>query len=110
MSSPIERVLVTLDAVSENRTAIDTAVRVAARTGMPLHGLFVEDQDLLRLADLPFARQVTIGKGAEPLRARPLRFSCERRRSGRGRSWSARQSGTGSHARSKSSGARASFG
>ena len=96
MSGPIERVVVTLDAASENRTAIDTAVRVAARTGMPLHGLFVEDQDLLRLADLPFARQVTIGRGAEPLSARTLRFSCGRRRSGRGRSWSARQSGTGS--------------
>ena len=39
MSGPIERVVVTLDAASENRTAIDTAVRLAARTGMPLHGV-----------------------------------------------------------------------
>ena len=84
MSGPIERVVVTLDAASENQTAIDTAVRVAARTGMPLHGLFVEDQDLFRLADLPFARQVTIGRGAEPLSAEnialQLRVEAERAR------------------------------
>ena len=67
MSGPIERVVVTLDAASEYRTAIDTAVRLAARTGAPLHGLFVEDPDLLYLAALPFARQVTIGRGAEKL-------------------------------------------
>jgi hypothetical protein len=67
MSGPIERVVVTLDAGSENRAAIETAVRLAARTGMPLHGAFVEDEDLLRLAGLPFARQVTIGRGIERL-------------------------------------------
>jgi nucleotide-binding universal stress UspA family protein len=67
MSGPIERVVVTLDAGSENRAAIETAVRLAARTGMPLHGAFVEDEDLLRLAGLPFARQVTIGRGIETL-------------------------------------------
>jgi hypothetical protein len=67
MSGPIERVGVTLDAGSENRAAIETAVRLAARTGMPLHGAFVEDEDLLRLAGLPFARQVTIGRGIETL-------------------------------------------
>ena len=84
MSGPIERLVVTLDAASENRTAIDTAVRLAERTGVPLHGLFVEDQDLLRLAGLPFARQVTIGGGAEPLShdtvALQLRAAAERTR------------------------------
>ena len=67
MTGQIERVVVMLDAASENRSAIDIAVRLAVRTRTPLHGLFVEDQDLLRLAGLPFARQVTIGGGAEPL-------------------------------------------
>ena len=67
MSGPIARVVVTLDVTSENRTAIDTAVRLAARTGTALHGVFIEDRDLLNLAGLPFARQVTIAKGAETL-------------------------------------------
>jgi nucleotide-binding universal stress UspA family protein len=84
MSGPIERVVVTLDAASESRTAIDTAVRLAARTGVPLHGLFVEDQDLLCLAGLPFACQVTIGRGAEKLSsegiALQLRAEAERER------------------------------
>ena len=75
MSGPIERVVVTLDAASENRPAIDTAARLAARTRTPLHGVFVEDEDLLHLAGLPFARQVTIGGGAEPLHARDRRTS-----------------------------------
>ncbi len=64
---PIERVVVPLDAASEHRTAIETAARLAARAKAPLHGIFVEDEDLLRLASLPFARQFTLGAGAEPL-------------------------------------------
>ena len=67
MSGPIERVVVALEAASEYRTAIDTAVRLAARTGALLHGRFVEDPELLCLAALPFACQVTIGGGAEKL-------------------------------------------
>jgi nucleotide-binding universal stress UspA family protein len=84
MSGPIERLVVTFDAASENRPAIDTAVRLAARTGASLHGMFVEDDDLLSLAGLPFACQVTIGRGAEPLSsetiALQLRAAAERTR------------------------------
>ena len=65
MTGPVEGIVVTLDAASESRIAIDTAVQLAARTGAPLHGIFVEDQELLELAALPFARQVTFGTGAE---------------------------------------------
>ena len=67
MNSRIERVVVALDAVSENRAAIDTAARLAARWRARLHGVFVEDDDLLRLANLPFARQVSLGAGVERL-------------------------------------------
>jgi nucleotide-binding universal stress UspA family protein len=67
MARPIERVVVPLDAASEHRTAIETAARLAERAKAPLHGIFVEDEDLLRLASLPFARQFTLGAGAEPL-------------------------------------------
>lgn len=72
MSGPIDRVVVTLDAASENRTAIDTAARLAARAKAALHGVFVEDEDLLNLASLPFVRQITLGPGAEPLTAENL--------------------------------------
>jgi nucleotide-binding universal stress UspA family protein len=67
MRGPIERVVVPLDAASEHRTAIETGARLAARAKAPLHGVFVEDEDLLRLASLPFARQFTLGAGAETL-------------------------------------------
>lgn len=63
----IERVVVPLDAAAENRTAIDTAARLAAQWRVPLHGLFIEDEELLGLAALPFARQVTLGAGGERL-------------------------------------------
>ena len=69
MTAPIERVVVPLDAASENRTTIDTAARLASRAKAPLLGIFVEDEDLLRLASLPFARQITLGAGAEPFTA-----------------------------------------
>lgn len=67
MNDLIERIVIPLDAASESRNAIDVAAQLAARTKSPLHGIFVEDADLLGLAILPFARQVTFGAGGEPL-------------------------------------------
>jgi hypothetical protein len=67
MKPPIERVVVPLDAASENRTAIAIAARLAARWKAPLHGIFIEDEDLLRLTSLPFAREVVLGSGSEKL-------------------------------------------
>jgi nucleotide-binding universal stress UspA family protein len=67
MTQEIQRIVVSLDAASETATAIDTAVRLAARWRVPLHGIFIEDEELIGLAGLPFARQVTIGAGIEPL-------------------------------------------
>jgi nucleotide-binding universal stress UspA family protein len=69
VSPPIERVVVPLDAASEYHAATDTAARLAARAKASLHGIFVEDEDLLRLARLPFARQITFAGGAEPFPA-----------------------------------------
>ena len=63
MTQDIERVVVPLDAASETATAIDTAARLAARWQVPLHGVFIEDEELIGLAGLPFARQVTLGAG-----------------------------------------------
>jgi nucleotide-binding universal stress UspA family protein len=67
MAWEIERIVVPLDAASETATAIDTAVRLAARWHVPVHGVFIEDEELIGLAGLPFARQVTLGAGAERL-------------------------------------------
>lgn len=65
-SDAIERVIVSVDAASEYRTAFDTAALLAARSGSPLHGVFVEDEELLHLARLPVARHVAWGAAAEP--------------------------------------------
>ena len=67
MPQGIERIVLPLDAASETATAIDTAVRLAARWHVPVRGVFIEDEELIGLAGLPFARQVTLGAGAEPL-------------------------------------------
>src|SRR5580704_10905661 len=84
MIGTIERVVVALDAVSENRAAIDAAARLAARWKVRLQGVFVEDEDLLRLANLPFARQVSLGAGVEiltmPRAERQLRVFADRAR------------------------------
>jgi hypothetical protein len=65
MTGTVDRIVVALDAASENRAAIGAAARLAARWKAHLHGVFVEDDDLIRLAHLPFARQVTVGFGPE---------------------------------------------
>lgn len=79
-----ERIVVALDAVSESAAAIAAAARIAARWKLPLHGLFIEDDDLIRLAHLPFARDVTLSLGVEPFSLRQaehqLRVFAERAR------------------------------
>jgi hypothetical protein len=67
MTEDIKRVVVPLDAASEAGIAIDTAARLAARWRAQLHGVFIEDEELIGLAGLPFARQVILGTGLEPL-------------------------------------------
>jgi nucleotide-binding universal stress UspA family protein len=80
----IERVVVPLDAAGESLVAIETAGRLAAHAGAKLHGIFVEDEDLLHLASLPFARQFTLGGPAEKLTTEHvelhLRVAAERAR------------------------------
>jgi hypothetical protein len=65
--TPVKRVVVPLDVVSETDLAIDSAARLATRWRVPLHGVFVEDEELISFAGLPFARQVTLATGLEPL-------------------------------------------
>jgi nucleotide-binding universal stress UspA family protein len=48
------RILVAIDASSASLDALEAAATLAARLGSALAGLFVEDEELLRLAALPF--------------------------------------------------------
>jgi nucleotide-binding universal stress UspA family protein len=66
--SPIRRILVALDASPASRFTIQTAVDLAARFEAELIGLFVEDTNLLRVARLPFVREI----GAFSFSARKL--------------------------------------
>jgi len=52
------RILVALDASPHSLAALEAAVALAADLKAELLGLFVEDADLLRLAGLPFAREL----------------------------------------------------
>lgn len=62
------RVLVGLDASPQSLDALAAGAALAARLGAVLEALFVEDEDLLRLAALPFAGLVRGAAGrAEPL-------------------------------------------
>jgi hypothetical protein len=82
MAQEIGHVVVSLDTASETQTAIDTAVRSAASWCVPVPGLLFEDEELIGFAGLPFARQVTLAAGLEPLTKdhveRHFRASAER--------------------------------
>jgi len=56
------RVLVALDSATASGTTLEIAAGIAAANACELSGLFVEDQDLLRLAGLPFACEIQLAK------------------------------------------------
>jgi nucleotide-binding universal stress UspA family protein len=64
----IQRILVALDASSHSLAALEAAAVLAAGLQAELVGIFVEDADLLRLAELPFARELGLYSAA----SRPL--------------------------------------
>lgn len=57
----ITRVVIACDPVGENRSSIIAAAHVAAGLNVALHGIFVEDEALLHLANMPFARHTGAG-------------------------------------------------
>jgi nucleotide-binding universal stress UspA family protein len=64
----IRRILVALDASSQSIAALEEAAEMAAALKAELIGMFVEDINLLRGAQLPFARRVAFPSGAfEPI-------------------------------------------
>lgn len=58
LRSPIRRILVALDDSPSSRFAIRTAIDLALRFKAQIVGLFVEDINLLRMAHLPFVREI----------------------------------------------------
>jgi nucleotide-binding universal stress UspA family protein len=58
MIGDIKRILVALDASPHSRAALEEAAALAARLNAELLGLFVQDLELVQLAQLPFAREV----------------------------------------------------
>lgn len=61
----IRRILVALDAGPHSLAAMEAAANLAARMQAEVLGLFVEDINLLRLAALPFARELASLAGSE---------------------------------------------
>jgi len=55
----IHRILAAVDATPTSTTVLKTAALLARKFGGELEGIFVEDINLLRLAGLPFARELT---------------------------------------------------
>ncbi|MGO8915499.1 MAG: hypothetical protein ACLQJR_06290 [Stellaceae bacterium] len=56
----IKRVVIACDAQGDIDIAVREAAVLAARWQVPLHGVFLKDENLLRLAELPFSRQVSL--------------------------------------------------
>lgn len=67
MELTVKRILIALDTSRCGQSALQAAARLAAGTGAELAGLFVEDINLLRLAGLPFAREMGMLAGSRAL-------------------------------------------
>ncbi|WP_455220261.1 hypothetical protein [Kaarinaea lacus] len=61
------QVLLALDAATHNIDALETAITLASQLRAELIGLFIEDVELLRSANLPFAREIAAESGEERL-------------------------------------------
>jgi nucleotide-binding universal stress UspA family protein len=64
----VNRILVALDSTAINRGVLQVATNLATRLDAELRAMFVEDINLLRLAELPVAREVIYGaaRGRKP--------------------------------------------
>lgn len=54
----MRRIAITLDAFEVSAQALEQAVRLAKRMGAQLEGIFIEDIDLLQIAELPYLKEV----------------------------------------------------
>jgi len=65
----IRRIVVAVDTSADSLAALRAAARLAAGLSAELHGLFVEDDNVVRLARLPFARELSRAATSRPLEA-----------------------------------------
>ena len=76
MNTDIKRILVALDTSAHSHAALEAAAIMAARLDAELLGLFVQDMELLQLAQLPFAREVGLtSAGRRPIDPRSMEVS-----------------------------------
>ncbi|MGB5275580.1 MAG: hypothetical protein WBO73_02610 [Gammaproteobacteria bacterium] len=54
----MRRIAITLDAFQVSAQALEQALRLAKRMDAQLEGIFIEDIDLIQIAELPFLREV----------------------------------------------------
>jgi nucleotide-binding universal stress UspA family protein len=60
----IRRILVALDCATECLAALEAAMELAERANAEIESLLIEDLNLMRLAELPFARELSLTTGA----------------------------------------------
>jgi len=60
LNHDVKRIIVSFDAGGFSPSTMETAVLLASRLQADLCGLFVEDTELLQLANLPFTREITL--------------------------------------------------
>jgi len=65
----IRRIVVAVDTSADSLAAVGAAAGLAAGLSAELHGLFVEDDNLVRLARLPFAREICFSASSRLLDA-----------------------------------------
>ena len=61
---PVHRIVIALESICENLKALEIAAEVAVRIKAELHGIFMEDVNLLSAASLPFVHQVNLQSAA----------------------------------------------
>jgi hypothetical protein len=62
---PRSRVVLAADAGSDSVPSVSLAVDIASSAGSLLHGLFVEDEDLLQITRLPCTREISLTTATE---------------------------------------------
>lgn len=76
----VRRILVALNGVTSASAGLELAIQMAGQLHADLEGLFVEDSDLLRVAALPFTRQINFTTAGEtPLETADVEMDMTRR-------------------------------
>jgi nucleotide-binding universal stress UspA family protein len=68
----MRHIVVAIDASAHGRAAMNAAAALAEKLGAELTAIFVEDLDLVRLAALPFAREIGANAESRPFEASRL--------------------------------------